>query len=74
MTACDEIIYVMKTASTKKANTVAANMSVNHFDKKIRYKIDCYNLRTVLFAIIFLMITTIICYHYARKIQKELRY
>ena len=68
----DEIIYVMNTTSTKKTNTVAANMSINHYDKKVRYKIDCYILHTVLFAIIFLMITTIICYHYARKIQKRI--
>ena len=72
MIACDEIIYVMNTASTKKANTVAANMSINHYDKKVRYKIDCYILHTVLFAIIYLLITNIICYHYARKIQKRI--
>ena len=60
MIACDEIIYVMNTASTKKANTVAANMTINHYDKKVRYKIDCYILHTVLFAIIFTIIIIII--------------
>ena len=69
---CDEIIYVMYIASTKKVNTVAANMSINYYDKKVKYKIDCYILHTVLFAIIFLVITTIIWYHYARKIQKRI--
>ena len=33
---CDEIIYVMHIASTKKANTEAANMSINYYDKKVR--------------------------------------
>ena len=62
----------MHIASTKKANTEAANMSINYYDKKVRYKIDCYILHTVLFAIIYLLITNIICYHYARKIQKRI--
>ena len=42
MIACDEIISVMDIVSTKMTNTIAANVSINSDDKKVRYKIDCY--------------------------------
>ena len=52
--------------STKKTITIATNVmstaSINCHSKK-----ECYILYTVLLAIILLLITTIICYHYAEQ-------
>ena len=68
MIECDEIITVMHIISTKKANTIAANVtstaSINCHRKQLR---DCYSLHTVLLVIIFLLIITTICYHYAKQ-------
>ena len=64
--ACDEIIAVIDTVSTKMTNT-ASNVSIIFDYQKIRYKIDCYILHTVLLVIILQLIITIICYHYANK-------
>ena len=55
----------MDIVSTKMTCTIATNMSVNSDDEKVRYKIAFYILRTVLLVIKFLLIFTIICYHYA---------
>ena len=45
---CNEIIYVMDIVSTKMTNTIATNVSITCHNKKVRYKIDCYILDTVL--------------------------
>ena len=57
---CDEIINVTDSVSTNVINTIIRNMtntisinaistvSKNSDDKKVRYKIDCYILHTVL--------------------------
>ena len=63
----DEIISVMDIVSTKKRNTIARNVSINSDDKKVRYKIDCCILDTVLLVITLLLVITIICYHYAKN-------
>ena len=56
MTECDEIVIVMKNLSTKKAKTIAANVtstaSINWHSKKLR---DCYILHTVLLITITLL-------------------
>ena len=66
MIECDEIITIMDIVSTKKTNTIEANVtstaSINCHSKKVR---DCYVLHTVLLVIILLLIVTIICYHLA---------
>ena len=49
----------MDIASTKMTNTIATNVSIYSGGKKVRYKIDCYVLHTVL-------IITTICYHYEK--------
>ena len=58
----------MDNVPTKKTNAIATNVtstaSINYHCKKIR---DCYILHTVLFAIILLLIITIICYPYAKQ-------
>ena len=46
-------------------NTVSTN-----FHKKVRYKTDCYILHTILLVIILLLITAIICYHFAKHTSK----
>ena len=63
--ACDEIIFVMDIATTNMANTIATNAT-----KKVRFKVDCYILHTVILEIILLLIITIICYHYAKYRSK----
>ena len=61
VTACNEIISVMNIVSTKMTNTIATNISINCHNEKVRYKIDCYILHTLLLAIILVLIITIIC-------------
>ena len=48
-------------------NNIATNLSVNCHAKKVRYKIDCYILNTVLLAIILLLMINIICCYYAKQ-------
>ena len=68
VTMCDEVIIVTDIASTKKANTIATNItstaSINCDSKKV---IHCYILHKVLLAITLLLIITIICYYYAKE-------
>ena len=45
LTACDKIISVLDTVSTKITNTIAANIPINFNGKKVRYKIDYYVLQ-----------------------------
>ena len=58
----------MDNVSTKKTNTIATNVtsttSINWHSKKVR---DCYILYRVLLAIVLILITTIIYYHYAKQ-------
>ena len=58
----------MDTVSTKKTNTIAANVmstaSINCHSKKVR---DYYILHTVLLVTILLLIIIIICYYYAKR-------
>ena len=65
---CNEIIIVMNTLSTKKTNTIAANVtstaSTNCHNKNVRV---CYILLTVFLVIILLLIIIIICYYYAKQ-------
>ena len=51
---CDKILSVMDIVSTKNTNTIATNISINCHNKKVRHKIDCYILHTLLLAIILL--------------------
>ena len=60
------VMNVMDIVSTKMTNTVTINVSTNSDGKKVRYKMDCYILHTVLLVITLSMIITIICYHYAK--------
>ena len=68
VTECDEIVIVMNNLSIKKTHTITTNVrstaSINCHSKQVR---DCYILRTVLLAIILLLIITVICYHYAKQ-------
>ena len=48
----NKIISVMDIASRKITNTIATNESINCHNKKVRCKIDCYILHTVLVVII----------------------
>ena len=63
----DEITYALDIVSTKVVNSITINVtntvSINRHIKKIRYKMDCYILQTVLVVIILLFIITIISYH-----------
>ena len=45
----------MDIASTKITNTIVTNVSINCHNKKVRYKVDCYILHTVLVVIILLL-------------------
>ena len=68
---CDEIINATDSLSKNVTNTVPTNManaistnircvvSINPDDKKVRYKMDCYILITVLLVVVLLFIITI---------------
>ena len=45
-------------------------MSTYFYYKKVRYKIDCYFLHTVLLVIILLLVIAITCCHYAKHRSK----
>ena len=60
------VMNVMDIVSTEMTNTIATNVSTNSDGKKVRYKMDCYILHTVLLVITLSMTITIICYHYAK--------
>ena len=64
----------MKSVSTNVTNTISTNVistvSICSDDKKVRYKMDCYILHTLLLVIIFLFIIAVICYHYS-NISKQ---
>ena len=68
---CDKIITVMGIVSTKKANTIATNVtstsSINCLCNKVR---DCYILHAILLVIKLLLIIAIICYYYAKHRSK----
>ena len=68
VTECDKIITVMDIVSTRKKNTIAANVtgtaSINCHSKNVRY---CYILHTVLLVNILLLITIIICCYFAKQ-------
>ena len=52
-------------------NTIATNVSINGHNKKVRHKINCYILHTLLLAIILLLIITIVCYHFTNHSSKQ---
>ena len=49
---------------------VPTNQSTNSEEKKVRNKMDCYILHTVLLVIILLFIIAVIYYHYAKRRSK----
>ena len=71
MITCDEIISAVNIVSTKMTNTTARNVTKNFHSKKVRYKIDCYILHTVLLATISLLIIATICHHYEKHSSKQ---
>ena len=68
MIECDETITVLDIVSTKKINTIAANVtstaSINCGNKRL---LDCYNLPRVLLATVLLLIIIIVGYHYEKQ-------
>ena len=48
-----------------------STMSINSDGKKVRYKMNCYILHTVLLVVILLFIIVIICYHYTKHRSKQ---
>ena len=54
MITFDEIISFMDTASTRMTNTIVTNASINGHNKKVRYKMDCYILHTILLLVIII--------------------
>ena len=67
---CDEIISVMDIVSTKTTINIATSKVLATI--KIRHKINCYILHTVLLAmILLLLIATVNCYQYAKNRSKQ---
>ena len=63
---CDQIINDVESLTTIVLTNVTSTVLTNSHNKKVRYKMDCYILQTVLLVIILLFIIVIICYHYAK--------
>ena len=61
----------MDFVSRKTSKSVATSLSINCHNNKVRYKIDCYILYTVLLAIILLLIITVIFYYCAKHRSKQ---
>ena len=62
-----EVLILLMTKLDKCNKSI---VSIICHNKKVRYKIDFYILHTVLLLII-LLITAIICYHYANHRSKQ---
>ena len=56
---------------TNTISTIVTSTVPIHFDKKVRYSIDCYILHTVLLVIVLLFIIAVICYHYAKQVETK---
>ena len=73
MTKGDETVIVLNNWSTKKTNTITANVSstalINWYGKKVR---DCYILQTVLLIKIKLLIAFSICCYLIKYQPKHL--
>ena len=58
----------MDSVLTNVTNTASLNVmitvSINSYDKKVRYKIDFYILHKFLLVTVVLFIIVITCYHY----------
>ena len=67
---CDQIINDVESLTTIVLTNVTSTVLTNSHNKKVRYKMDCYILQTVLLVIILLFIIVIICYHYAKHRSK----
>ena len=66
---CDEIINAAACVSKNESVNVMSTVSTN-FHKKVKYKMDCYMLHSVLLVIILLFTITIICNYYAKRRSK----
>ena len=75
---CNEIINVAYSVSTNMTTTVPTNVtstiSINSYNEKARYNMDCYILHTFLLVTISLFIIPIIWYYYAkhRSLQQKI--
>ena len=71
---CNEIIIANDNVSTTVASVTLGNVTStilkNSDGNKVRCKIDCYILHTVLLVIILLFIVVIICFYYAKHRSK----
>ena len=60
-------ILTTMTSVTNNVPDVTSTLSINSDDKKkVRIKMDCYILYTLLSVIVLLFILAIICYHYTK--------
>ena len=83
VTVCDENVNATDSISINVANIIPRNManaisrnvtsnrSNNSDHKKVRYKMDCYILHTVLLVIILSFTIAIVWYHYAKHRSKQ---
>ena len=75
---CNEIVSITDIVSTNVISSVPANVtsnvSINSDNKKIRYKMNCYNLQMFMLVVILLFLITIICYHYTKHWSKLKKY
>ena len=74
----NEIVSIMDIVSKNVISSVQANVtsnvSMNSDNKKIRYKMNCYNLQMFMLVVILLFLITIICYHYTKHWSKLKKY
>ena len=70
----DDIINVTDSASITLKNTISTNVTntpLTNSDKRVRYKMDYYILRTFLLVTMLLLMIAINCYHFAKHRSKQ---
>ena len=69
----DEIANAADSISPNVTTNMTSTVSINFHNKKVRDKMDCHILHTVLLEIIQLFIIAITCFHYTKYRSKEKR-
>ena len=68
---CDSIVNAADSITTNGSVKVMNSIPTNFRNKKVRFKMDCWILSTVLLLVILLFLITIICYHYTEHRPKQ---
>ena len=68
---CDEIISAADSVLTNGSAIAMSTVPITFYNKKVRYKMNCCILRTVLVVVILLFLIAIICYQCTKQSSKQ---